>query len=134
MPKRFPRATVAIVTTGVLVAGGVIAASAHELSGSLSFEDQFASAPRVEQPEPTESPDVDATSAPILVIPTPEPSETPEAAETPDATETPEATTEDAHEAPEATTHEQEQEGAPAMSAPTRDAEESRTGTSTEHD
>ena len=116
MLNRFPRATAAIVTAGVLAAGGAIAASAHELSGVGSFEDSVSTATRVEQPEA--SPDVEeATGARIVFVePSPEPTETPEM--------------EDENEAPEAP-------HTITTTAPKRDSDEdSRTqsNTTTRHD
>jgi outer membrane biosynthesis protein TonB len=105
--QRFPRAAVALISAGVLFAGAAVAASAHQFAGTSSFDDEQASAPRVEQPEPTESPELDETVPVVVTTPTPEPTETPEV----EPSETPEAE-EETHEAPAAATHEHEQEGA----------------------
>lgn len=83
------RNVLAVIAAGALIAGGGIAASAHSLSGLTRLADDSASSPRVEQPEPSESPEVDEMPV-VEVTPTPEPSETPgpEPSETPEAMDT----------------------------------------------
>lgn len=120
MLKRFPRATAAIVTAGVLAAGGAIAASAHQLSGTSTFRDDMATTTRVEQPEqsPEQSPEMSEATSPriVFVEPAPEPAETPEATET---------------EAPE--TEAPDMDSKPATTAPKADSDRDggHTGTTT---